>query len=325
MVVHKPITETLHVGITAAKNLGDQLKLSFDALPEVLLVIVIITLGSLYYYTGRFLVADLHHRAALEKITTNDGLAVYNELISANQLNPYNNIYHTDLAQTSFALANSIATSKGPTEASPSGSLTAEDRQNIQTLISQAISEGRVAVALSPNSPLYWEVLGAIYRQISGVAENALLFSLESYGQAIQKDPLNPNLRLVVGGIYYSVQNYDLAIRFFSDAVNLKPDLANGYYNLSVALKSKGDLKSAIAAAERTVSILEPTSADYKAASEFLAQLKQEDEVATKKSTETTPPAAKQNSALQNENLPKVVKLPEAPKVATPEAIKKPG
>lgn len=323
MAVHKPITETLHVGITAAKNLGDQLKLSFDALPEVLLVVIVIVLGALYYYSGRFLAADMHHRAALEKVQSNDGIAVYNELVSAEQLNPYNDLYRSDLAQTNFALANAIASSKGPTEASPSGSLTDEDRQNIQTLISQAIAEGRNSVALSPNNPLNWEVLGAIYRQISGVADNALAFSLEAYGQAIQKDPLNPNLRLIVGGIYYSAQNYDLAIRFFGDAVNLKPDLANGYYNLSVALKDKGDLKGAVAAAERTVSLLEPTSEDYKAASDFLAELKKQDEEATKKAAETTPPAATTNSALQNQNLPKVVDLQGKPQIATPEAVKR--
>jgi tetratricopeptide (TPR) repeat protein len=323
MAVHKPITDTLHVGITAAKNLGDQLKLSFDALPEVLLIIVVIVLGALYYYTGRFLVADMHHRAALSHVAANDGIAVYNELVNAEQLNPYNDLYRSDLAQTNFALANAIAASKGPTEASPAGSLTDADRQNIQTLISQAITEGRTAVTLSPNNPLNWEVLGAIYRQISGVADNALAFSLDAYGQAIQKDPLNPNLRLAVGGIYYSAQSYDLAIRFFGDAVNLKPDLANGYYNLSVALKDKGELKGAVAAAERTVSLLEPTSPDYKAASDFLAELKKQDEEATKKAASTTAPAAQPNSALQNNKLPKVVDLPDAPQTATPEAVKR--
>ena len=187
--------------------------------------------------------------------------------------------------------------------------------------MSQSINEGQAAVALSPQNPQNWEILASIYRQISGVAQNALQFSLDSYGRAIQLDPLNPLLRLSVGGVYYSVKNYDLAIRFFSDAVNLKPDFANAYYNLSVALRDKGDLKGAQTAAERVVALLDPKSADYKTAADYLADLKNRIATGSAQQSQITPPAAQENGALQKKDLPKVLDLPKPEKITTPSAI----
>lgn len=319
----------IHIGLTTTQQPSDGTYLHFDALPAIVLLIIVALVGTTYYFTGKFTLADYYHRQALQSVAAGRGLDAYNQLIASEKLNPNVDLYRSDLAQTNFALANAIAAAKGPTEASPSGSLTDADKQNIQTLLSQAIAEGQAAAALNPRNPVNWEILGSIYRQISGVAQNALVFSLDSYGRAIQQDPLNPSLRLTVGGIYYSAKNYDMAIRFFTDAINLKPDYANAYFNLAVALKDKGDLVGAASSAERTVSLLDPKSQDYKVASEFLASLKEQIETAAKQQAEAqsgnqvTAPAAKTNSALQNKNLPNVLDLPKPENIATPEAVKK--
>jgi tetratricopeptide (TPR) repeat protein len=271
---------------------------------------------------GTALTADVNHRAALNA-ASNNALVTYNSLRESERLNPYIDLYHTDLAQTNFALANSLAASKGPTQASPSGSLTDDDKRTIQTLLTQSINEARYAVALSPRNSANWEILGSIYRQITGVAQNALVFSLDAYGHAIVQDPRNPVLRLNVGGIYYSAKNYELATRFFTDAANLKPDYANAYYNLSITLRDKGDLQNAVLAAQQVVSLLQSdtNNPDYKTASAYLADLQAK--VATT-SAKLTPPAAQENAALQNKNLPQV-QVPELnnkPEPATPEAVK---
>ncbi len=288
-----------------------------DALPGILLVIVIALILGAGFFGGKFILADYHHRLALNAISQNQGIIAYNELVAAEKLNPYNDVYRTDLAQTNFALANAIAAAKGPTEASPAGSLTDADKQNIQVLLQQSINEGRVATTLSPRSSINWEILGLLYRQISGVAQNALVFSLDSYGRAIFQDPLNPILRVNVGGVYYAIQNYDMAIRFFSDAINLKPDYANAYYNLSVALKDKGDLAGAQATAEKLLEILDKNSQDYKVANDYLNDLK------SKSDSAAQAPAATASGALQEESLPKVIDLPQPEKIATPEAVEK--
>lgn len=299
---------------------GGRTTIHIDALPSILLVLSSLLTLAVLFFGGKFVLADYHHRKALDAVSQNQGLEAYNRLVKAEQLNPFSDLYRIDIAQVNFALANAIASSKGPTADNPQGSFTEEDKQNIQVLLQQSIAEARTAVTLSPKSVINWEVLAQLYRQIAGVAQNALVFSLDSYGRAIMVDPLNPVLRLNVGGTYYAIQSYDLAIRFFTDSINLKPDYANGYYNLSVALRDKGDLQGALAVAQRVVELVEPDSADFKVATDYLNDLK------TKTGQPTEPPAATTSGALQNQSLPKVVNVGNPPeKIATPEAVKKPS
>lgn len=298
--------------------------IKINALPGVLLTVALALVLFAFFFGGKFVLADYHHRIALNAVAQNQGVIAYNELIAAEKLNPYSDLYRTDLAQTNFALANAIAVAKGPTEASPAGSLSDQDKQNIQVLLQQSINEGRTAVTLSPKSATNWEILALLYRQIAGVAQNALAFSLDSYGRAIFQDPLNPALRVNVGGVYYAVKSYDMAIRFFTDAINIKPDYANGYYNLSVALKDKGDLASAQAIAEKLITLVEESSPDYKTVNDYLSDLKARTATGSAQQTTTQPPAAQTSGALQQKELPKVVNLPKPEKIATPEAIKKP-
>lgn len=299
---------------------------SGDILPVILFIPVFILVLIALYQTYNGVAADYYHRKALNS-AQNNALNTYNYLVKAENLNPRIDLYRVDLAQTNFALANSIAASKGPTEASPEGSLTDQDKANIQQLLSQSIAEARNAVALSPRSAQNWEILGSIYRQITGVAQNALTFALEAYGKAISLDPYNPLLRLNVGGIYYSAKNYDLAIRFFSDAVNLKPDFANGWYNLSIALRDKGNLQEAQTAAERVVSLLQKdtNNPDYKTASAYLSDLKARIATGSAKQSSISAPAASENGALQKKGLEdvQIEQLKNTPRIATPPAVKK--
>lgn len=324
MAVHRSVSdkvEEVTIGIKASK-LYDSNLIVGDILP--LILFVLITGFVLYAGLAKlfpFIQADYYHRLGLNAASTK-GINTYNNLVKAKQKNPTADLYRVYLAQTDFALANQVAANKGPTEASPAGSLTDQDKENIQQLISQSIAEGRAAVTINPLNAHNWEILGSIYRQISGIAQNALSFALDSYGRAIQRDPLNPLLRLDVGGIYYSIKNYDLAIRFFTDSVNIKPDFANGYYNLSVALRDKGDLPGAITTAERVLQLLDTNDPDYKKAEEYLNDLR--NTVATgSATTQTTPPAAEETAVLQKKSLPKVINLPTKSDIATPPAVKK--
>lgn len=297
-----------------------------DALPGVLLTITIALVLFAGFFGTKFVLADYYHRLALNAVSGNQGIVAYNQLIAAEKLNPYSDVYRTDLAQTNFALANAIATAKAPSEASPAGSLTDQDKQNIQVLLQQSIAEARTAVTLSPKSAINWEILALLYRQISGVAQDALVFSLDSYGRAIFQDPLNPNLRVSVGGVYYAIKNYDMAIRFFTDSINLKSDFANGYYNLSVALRDKGDLTNAKALAEKLLTLVDKSTPDFKTVNDYLDDLNNRIKSGSAKEAGTQPPAAETNGALQQKELPKVVNVGNPPSnIATPSAIKKPS
>lgn len=307
----------LSLGLKAS-TLDDK---QFDLFPVIIFVIYLAGAGFVLFRTYTATLADYYHRQALSQ-ANRSGTATYTNLQKAEALNPFIDLYRVDMAQTNFALANAIATQKGPTAANPQGTLTDQDRRTIQTLLSQAINEGRVAVTLSPQSARNWEVLAAIYRNITGVAQNALTFSLDAYGRAIQRDPLNPALRISVGGIYYSVKNYDLAIRFFTDSANLKPNNANAYFNLAVALRDKGDLANAKLVAEQAVNLLSKNrnTQDYTIATTLLKEIN--DKIAAGGTTTTG--TGLQGTNGQQSNLPAVDvdELGNPPTVSTPAAVR---
>lgn len=321
MVAQKSIrSKVVHLSMGLKASTLDNKQ--FDLLPVIVFVVFLAGAVPLLYQTSKAVRADYYHRQALLQANVS-GNKTYEYLQKAETLNPVIDLYRIDLAQTNFALANAIAIQKGPTEANPKGSLTDQDRRTIQTLISQAINEGRVSVALSPLSARNWEVLASVYRNISGIAQNALSFSLDAYGRAIQRDPLNPSLRISVGGIYYTAQNYDLAIRFFTDAANLKPDNANAYYNLAIALREKGDLQNAKLVADQAVNLLSKnkTTQDYKIAVGLSEELKQKiAETPTDEAATAT--ADKSNSALTPDTGVSVNDLNNPPQASTPSAVK---
>jgi tetratricopeptide (TPR) repeat protein len=319
MVAQKPVRERvmeLSMGLKASTS-----NRQFDLLPVIVFVVFLIAAAPVAFQLYTTVAADYYHRQALAQ-ANKSGTQTYQSLQKAESLNPVIDLYRVDMAQTNFALANAIVARAASTnQSSPSAALTDQDKQTIQTLLSQSINEGRVSVALSPRSPRNWEVLASIYRNITGVAQNALAFSLDAYGRAIQRDPLNPTLRLNVGGIYYSVKSYDLAIRFFTDAANLKPDYANAYYNLAIALRDKGDFQNAAVVAQQTVALLQknnPNGQDAKVAAQLLKDLK------AKVAAGASAPAGQTNSALQSSNISNVNvdNLNNPPKVATPAAVK---
>jgi Flp pilus assembly protein TadD len=153
---------------------------------------------------------------------------------------PYRSDYYRLFSQINLALAANIV-------AAQQGKKPSQDVQNnIISLLQQSINSARQAVTLAPLTAINWQNLGQIYRNLIGVGQNADQFAIASYNQATTLNPSNPGLRIELGGIYYQLQQWDLAQNQFTIATQLKPDYANAYYNLGHALEQKGDLKDAL-------------------------------------------------------------------------------
>jgi len=308
------------IGIKASTSDNKQ----FDLFPIIIFIIFLVGAVPVLYTTFNVTLGDYYHHQALLQ-TNKNGTLTYKYLQKAETLSPMIDSYREDMAQTNFILANAIASK---VTAGQTKTLSDQDKTTIQTLLSQSVNEARVGVILTPRSAQNWEVLAAIYRNIAGVAQNSLTYSLSAYSQAIQLDPINPALRMSVGGIYYGVKNYNLAIRFFSDAANLKPDYANAYYNLAIAYQQTNDLQDAFLVAQQAATLLQqnnPNSADYKTAAKLLADIKAslaKNSAAAK--TNQQPPAAQTTSALQNPAVPnvKVSNLNNPPSVTPPAPVK---
>lgn len=210
-------------------------------MPITFFIFCLILAGYLGYQMIMYVSSDIVFQHSLNAAAANNGLQTYNDQTNAINLFPSRDVYYRVYSQTNLALANSIASSQ-PKDATP----TAQVQQTISTLIQQSINSARSATAISPLTSLNWQNLSSIYRNLIGFGQNAEQFSLLANQQATVLDPTNPNLYINQGGVYYQLGKWDDAIRQFQISINLKPDLANAYYNLGHALEQKGDLENAL-------------------------------------------------------------------------------
>ena len=271
-----------------------------------------------FYLGGRAFAAEIEYRKALVGIAANDGTTAYNQLIKTITFNPWFDTYHRQYADINLRLANSLAAQKD---------LSDQDRTNVSQLIQQAIREGKIAVQLDSNDVRNWEELAIIYRALINVADGARDWTITAYSEAIRHDPVNPLLRLDLGGVFYSLKDWDSAIRTFQTATSLKPDYANAYYNLALAYEQGGKLTDAVKAMQASVQSLDSKSPDYEAAVKKLEEL-------AKRAKEETGVNSKETTGTSKEPLTKPQPLPtagpgankvdlgpkEAPPVTTPPA-----
>jgi len=65
----------------------------------------------------------------------------------------------------------------------------------------------------------------------------------------------------------------DEAINQYKQAILLKPDFANAYYNLSYAYKAAKKYQESYANMQNVLNLLDPNEADYEKAKQELAEL----------------------------------------------------
>ena len=229
--------------------------------PVFLVIIGLVVFGS------RAVAAETKYQKALEALVENNAKDTYAYMTEAKRLNPYVDRYHASLSQIDMALANSIAAKENLTE---------DDRNSVSQLIQEAITEGKATVTLNPTRSDNWEILAQIYRNIMSFAEGSDQYAIETYSQAVALDPIDPDLRISLGGIYYALGDYESAINAFQLAVAAKNDHANAHYNLAVAYAADGDYDKAISQMGIVLSLVEKDSEDYKTALSTLDQMKKQ-------------------------------------------------
>ncbi|MGB9911624.1 MAG: tetratricopeptide repeat protein [Microgenomates group bacterium] len=277
------------------------------------LLIIIILFAPVVWFAGRAYAAEVYFQKSLKALAKNDGLKTYNFQRQALALNPHRTDFHLAFSQTNWALAQSI--SQNP----PSGQLTDQDRQNITQLIQQAINEGKVATSLRPNNAACWENLALIYRNLINLAQGADQWAITAYQQAVLTDPINPRLRIDLGGLFYALGNYDEAQKIFRIAVDLKPDHANAWYNLAAAYREDQKYLQAYQAMQQTLSLVPIDSEDWKKAKQEL------DELAKKLPSPTPTPTGQPTPTPAQEGLKEPQPLPSPaiqPPLELPEETK---
>ena len=287
-----------------------------------LIIFSLISIGVSGYLLGRAYAAEYYFRESLVSKNINQ---MYQKQFKAIQLNPYIERFHREYAFLNLNIALNV-TLKELQKISSEEKNIEKNKQKIEelklefySLVNQAINEGKWLIKLNSQNAINWANLAEIYQNIIGQAEKADLFSISAYLRAIVADPQNPVYRLSLGGIYYSLKNYDEAVKMFEQAVILKPDWPNAYYNLAWANYQKQNYQAAVSAMENVIRLLDPNKdkTDYEKAKKELEEFKKKLPKDEEKSTSEETTDSKLTLPSPIPTLNPQIKLP---KEASPEA-----
>ncbi len=236
------------------------------------IVVMLVGIGASFYLLGRAYAAEYTFKKALNGVAKNDLGQYYYGQRDSIMLNPYIESHRINFSQTNLLVANNTALKANGGKQQ----LTDQDRQLIANAIQAAIAEAKAVVALNPQKAGNWESLAIIYRNVLNVAQGADLWTISAYQRAVILDPQNPIYRLQLGGVYYSLQNYEEASKVFEQATGLKPDWPNAHYNAAWASFQKSDYQRAVSEMQAVISLLDAKkdSADYQRAVSEMDQFK---------------------------------------------------
>lgn len=255
----------------------------------VLLVIV----GFVGIKAGGAIAAEVTYKRAFDVLNNRGSLGqVYDLLQRAINQNSQVDRYHAAYAQINIEIVRSITNTNNKKQ------LTDEEKRDLAQLVSQAIREAQVTVALNPERAVNWEVLARIYQALIPVAKDAEQLAIQAFNETTKFDPINPNLRIVLGGIYYAKGDWERAIETFRLAVVAKNDLANAHYNLAAAYRENGDVARAMEEMEIVLKIVPKDSSDYKLASNELENLKKKSPPAQGEGETLIPPQPQEPAAI---------------------------
>jgi len=230
----------------------------------ILAGVMLLLFGAGAYFTSRSFLAYAKMHDTSKALAGNDIVSAYELNQSAIILNPYLSEFRRQYALINLSIAAAISNKAEPTE---------EDKTQIANLVQQSVREARVAVTLDPNDWQNYLALAQIYENLTGTNEEALQWSIQSYVEAANVNPMEPSIRMSLGSIFYGQKQYDQAINLYSQAVNLKPDLPNSHYNLALALKESGRLEDAVKEYQSTLALIDPNSEDFTQATKELEEL----------------------------------------------------
>lgn len=276
-------------------------------------VLGFLIIGILAYFLGRSYLAEIYFKRSLDGFVQKNDKQVYDNMLQAIITNPYIERFRINFSQINLLIANNLA-SKQPKE------ITDEDRQNISQAIQAAIAHSKDAVTLNPQRAGNWENLAVIYRNIINVAQGADVWTISSYQRAIVADPQNPIYRLNLGGVYFSLGNYEEASKLFEQTIALKPDWPNAHYNLAWSDYQRGNYQRATNSMQNVLNLLNPQKdkVDYEKAKKELEEFKKK--LPSQEGQAT--PSAEGSSQLSLPTPPATIMEPkiELPKEASPEA-----
>lgn len=266
------------------------LELSYQALDVGIVIVAFILFIASGYLIGRTYTAEVYFKKSLDGLLDNNLVELYKNQRQAIILNKYIERYRINFSQVNYLIAKNIIADKKKEE------LSNENKKQIIEAVQAAITEAKATVNLNQQKAANWANLADIYRNIVNVIQGADVWTVSAYQRAIIADPQNPNYRFNLGSFYYSLGNYDEALRLFEQSVAVKPDWSNAYYNLAWAAYQKKDYQRAVNEMQNVLNTIDKKQfqKDYEKAQtdleEFKKKMSENSKETSKTQIETTSP-----------------------------------
>lgn len=176
--------------------------------------------------------------AAEKLVSTAEGSAQKSEpiLLQALGYRPHSSQYGLLLARNYFDASLSVA-QQNPTEAA--------------RFLSQAIDFARLAKETDPHNVRVFEILSSSYLQtLPYISERSfaqsLLYTTDALEQALRLEPTNPIFHSQMGFLQEFSGQLDLAKKSYEQAIALKSNYVQGYFDLSRFYEKQNDIDSAL-------------------------------------------------------------------------------
>jgi len=226
-----------------------------SVIPLYLISLILIgVIGYSAWYSGRNYLAFATMFSSYKAAQANDIVKSYELNQKAISLSPYIDTFHRDYASTNMAIAIALSNKTDINE---------QEKNQVGQLLQQAVREARNATILDPNDTENWVVLAQIYGDMISVTEEAKQWAVETYARAIETNPTNPYLRILLGNIFAQLKDHQRAINLYNQAIELKPDLAEAYFRMAQSLIVIEQFAQAETALRATLSLLDSNSEEY--------------------------------------------------------------
>jgi tetratricopeptide (TPR) repeat protein len=192
------------------------------------LVLVTITstflFGLLLVLLGRNWLSERFFSKARDLAIRDQGKETLQFLKIAIRLNPKDDVYRLSLAQASLALANELLAKEKPDEA------------RIESLIKQAVEEGKRATELGPEKATNWVGLGNIYKFLGNVP-GAQDWAVKCFKRAIEIEPKNALTYELLASVYFAQGKLEEAKTELETALSLTPENSKDFRRIKRELE----------------------------------------------------------------------------------------
>ncbi len=272
-----------HIKASIFKSHGSHY--AYESMVPLYLISATLGVGVLFFgwHTAKSYMAFTSMFSSYKAAQANNVVRSYELNQRAIALNPYLDTFHREYASTNMALAIALSNKTDITE---------QEQQQVGQLLQQAVREARNATTLDPNDTENLVILAQIYQDMIAVTEEAQQWSIDAYTRAIETNPTNPFLRILLGNVFAQLEEHQTAINLYNQAIELKPDIPEAYYRIAQSLIAVEQFQQAETALRATLSLLDESTEEYKAVQQQLEQVSEQAAAAAPADGETVPPAA---------------------------------